>query len=72
MKKAYIDPDLCDRSPGCPAARVCSTRAITREHFFAPSVVNQDACIGCTKCTRYCPAGAISMIEATEDRRQVN
>lgn len=70
MKRvAYIDPNLCDMSPACPSARVCPVQAIYREGFFTPSIVNADACIGCSKCVHYCPAQAVTIIEKTEEIR---
>ena len=67
MKKAYINPEACDRSVACPAARVCPVKAIYREQLYAPSIVNQDICIGCSKCLNYCPAGALSIITISEE-----
>lgn len=65
MKKAYINPNKCDRSPFCPAKRVCPVKAITQEKkgFFkmGPSVVNADVCVGCGKCAEVCPAKAIKI-----------
>ncbi|CDF58267.1 4Fe-4S binding protein [Thermobrachium celere] len=65
MKKAYVDPQKCDRSPFCPAKRVCPVGAITQERsgFFGGGVskVDEEKCIGCGKCVNFCPAGAIRM-----------
>ncbi|MCL6472379.1 MAG: 4Fe-4S binding protein [Firmicutes bacterium] len=73
LKKAEIDQSRCDRSPACPASRICPTKAITSEMqtdplaaFFGfgprPSyTVNEDLCLGCGICTTRCPVGAINM-----------
>lgn len=65
MKKAYIDPHTCDRSPFCPAKRICPVEAITQEKqgmFGAgPAKVDPDKCIGCGKCLNHCPGKAITM-----------
>ncbi|AZR72460.1 4Fe-4S ferredoxin [Anoxybacter fermentans] len=65
MKKAYIDPKKCDRSPFCPAKRVCPVQAITQEKnsIFStgPAKVDPEKCIGCGKCLNFCPGQAITM-----------
>lgn len=70
-RKAEIDRAKCDRSPGCPARRICPTNAIVNENhvdqvfaFFGPRPeysVNEDLCAGCGICTTRCPMGAINM-----------
>lgn len=70
-KKAIIDQNRCDRSPFCPARRVCPANAIVSETqtdqvfaFFGPRPgysVNEDLCAGCGICATRCPMGAINM-----------
>ncbi len=71
MKKvAYIDPASCDRSPGCPAIKICPAQAIAHERIgmfsYDISVVDQDKCTGCAKCLNFCPGGAIKMVPAVK------
>lgn len=64
MKKAYINPNKCDKSPFCAAKRSCPVKAISREGgMFSSEVysVEKDKCIGCKKCIDFCPHNAISM-----------
>lgn len=65
MKKAYIDPNKCDRSPFCPVKRACPVQAVSQEKkgFFsmASAVVDKDKCIGCGKCVQVCPRRAVIM-----------
>ncbi|MGE5654097.1 MAG: ATP-binding protein [Bacillota bacterium] len=63
-KKAFIDPESCDRSPFCPVSRVCPAQAITLQgsgFFGKMPTVDQDKCTGCGVCTRYCPHGAVRL-----------
>lgn len=65
MKKAYIDPTRCDKSPFCPAKRVCPVKAISQDGqgLFGGGIskVDPEKCIGCGKCVNNCPGKAISM-----------
>ena len=63
---AYIKPEQCDKSPACPAMRLCPQKAISQKGgggFFGGgiSVVDKTKCTGCGVCMRYCPKRAISM-----------
>lgn len=60
LKRAVIDPAKCDKSPWCPAKRVCPVKAIERENERDPYFVNT-ACLGCGACLANCPGRAISM-----------
>jgi Fe-S-cluster-containing hydrogenase component 2 len=42
----------------CPAVMVCPVGALTQEGYGAPKVDNEK-CIDCSKCTYFCPTGAI-------------
>lgn len=65
---ARIDPYQCDRSPFCPAARICPADAIVPQaqgllhRGFPPLAVDATRCTGCGRCTRNCPHQAISMV----------
>lgn len=65
MKKAYIDPNKCDKSPFCPVKRVCPVQAVSQEKkgFFSmgSAVVDKDKCVGCGKCVEVCPRRAVIM-----------
>jgi Fe-S-cluster-containing hydrogenase component 2 len=64
MKKAYLNTSSCDKSPFCGAKRVCPTGAISfeKEGLFSGKVaIDQEKCIGCSKCVLSCPHNAISM-----------
>jgi len=61
MKKAIIKEIACDKSPFCPAKRVCPVNAIYRKGFTRPFKVDAETCIGCGKCINVCPQRAIIM-----------
>lgn len=61
MKKAIIKEAVCDKSPFCPAKRVCPVNAIYRDGFTKPFKVDAEICIGCGKCIDVCPQRAIIM-----------
>lgn len=60
-----IDAMTCDRSPGCPARRVCPKGAIVpvaggRYAGANGYTVIEELCSGCGVCMRMCPGKAIS------------
>lgn len=48
----------CPQNHPCPSVRVCPVGALSQEGFAAPTV-NQEKCIKCGKCVRYCPMKAL-------------
>ncbi|MHB9134425.1 MAG: DUF362 domain-containing protein [Armatimonadota bacterium] len=50
----------CPQNHPCPAVRVCPVDALSQQDNKAP-VVDQEKCIDCGKCARYCPMGALFM-----------
>ena len=61
---AVIDNSRCDKSPFCPVKRVCPVKAVTQKGSIFTSevpVVNDELCIGCGVCEKYCPMGAVKM-----------
>ncbi len=79
---AAINSEICDRSPGCPVARVCPKNAVVRDESSAGTErnsffglfggsssgwkVDEDACTGCLLCAQYCPMGAVEARERTQ------
>ena len=51
-----VNEKRCPQNHPCPAVRVCPVEAILQSGFSAP-IVNQEVCIDCGKCIRYCPMG---------------
>ncbi len=52
-----INKYRCPQNHPCPAIRVCKPGALTQEGFKAP-VIDEEKCINCYQCIRYCPMGA--------------
>ena len=62
MYKAKININKCPQNHACPAMRLCPVGAITQDGFNAP-VIDMDKCIGCGKCTAFCPKKALYLEE---------
>jgi len=66
---ATIDAAGCDRSPGCPVARICPRGAVQRLTSGPTAgayIVEAARCTGCGLCVRTCRANVVSMIDAKE------
>lgn len=61
-KMIKVDEKICPQDHKCPAIRVCPVNAITQEGFGLPQV-NNDICVECQKCIKFCPLGAIKYTE---------
>lgn len=64
MSIVRIENSACDRSPGCPARRVCPKGAIVPiPGGLYPGQngyeVIEDKCAGCGVCVRVCAGGAV-------------
>lgn len=60
--KLDVIKERCPANHPCPSLRVCPTGALTQQGFDAPEV-DQDQCIACGKCVRFCPMGALKLVE---------
>jgi len=52
-----VNPKRCPQNHRCPAIRVCPTKAISQEGYGLPEV-DDEKCIDCGKCVRFCPMNA--------------
>lgn len=67
MRTVSIDNMACDRSPACPARRICPKGAIIPvEGGVYPGssgyIVKEELCVGCGICARVCPGGAVGLV----------
>ena len=57
-KELVVKKERCPQNHRCPAVRVCPVGALSQKWFSAP-VVDTERCIGCGKCSHFCPMGAL-------------
>jgi len=50
----------CPKNHPCPAVHICPLQALSQEGNAAPTV-DQERCVDCGKCTRFCPTGALQL-----------
>lgn len=50
----------CPQNHRCPLLRVCPAGAISQQDFGLP-VIDEEKCVDCGKCVRFCPMGAVEM-----------
>lgn len=60
--KIQVLKQRCPQNHPCPSVRVCPVDAIIQEGFKAP-VIDQDKCIKCGKCVKFCPMKAIVEVQ---------
>lgn len=60
MKKLHVTPERCPQNHPCPAVKICPVKALSQDGMAAPRV-DDERCIGCGKCVRKCPKGALQL-----------
>jgi len=55
-----VDKKLCPQNHPCPALRICPANALSQEGYHSP-VVDEEKCLECGKCARFCPMGALQI-----------
>ncbi|HCC06870.1 MAG TPA: 4Fe-4S ferredoxin [Clostridiales bacterium] len=56
--KLVVKKDRCPQNHPCPSIRVCPVNALKQKGYSAPEV-DQEVCIKCGKCVKYCPMKAL-------------
>ncbi|MDC7124690.1 MAG: 4Fe-4S binding protein [Spirochaetales bacterium] len=59
-KVLTVKINRCPQNHPCPSVKVCPVNALSQKGFDAP-VVDQQKCIKCGKCVRFCPMRALRM-----------
>lgn len=60
-----VNASVCPQSHACPAVSVCPFDALSQRGNKAPTV-NQNKCVKCGKCVRYCAYRAIQLVPKTD------
>lgn len=53
-----VKKSRCPQNHPCPSVRVCPVGALAQKGYDAPTV-DEDKCVKCGKCVRFCPMKAI-------------
>jgi ferredoxin len=53
-----ISPKACPQNHRCPLILFCPVQAISQDGYSLP-VIDETKCIGCEKCTKFCPMRAV-------------
>lgn len=60
--KLNVIVSRCPQNHPCPSVKVCPVGAIKQNGYDAPTI-DQDKCIACGKCVRYCPMQAFELVD---------
>jgi len=59
-KQLVVNTNRCPQNHPCPSVRVCPTGTLSQADFQAPTA-EQDKCIRCGKCVKFCPMLALTL-----------
>ena len=57
-----VNAEKCPQNHKCPSMAVCPQGAISQKDIYALPQVDQEKCVSCGKCIRYCPKGACEKV----------
>ena len=57
-----VNQSRCPQNHRCPSIAVCPMQAITQKDPYSLPVIDQEKCIECGKCIRFCPRRAIEKV----------
>lgn len=57
-RKVKVVVENCPQNHHCPSVKICPVGALSQEGFGAPAV-DVEKCIGCGKCSSFCPKKAL-------------
>ncbi len=56
--KITVNPQKCPQNHPCPSIAVCPKEAITQKDIHLLPEIDEEKCIACGKCMKFCPKGA--------------
>ncbi|MEA5137289.1 MAG: 4Fe-4S binding protein [Candidatus Fimivivens sp.] len=56
--KLVVKVSRCPQNHACPSVKVCPVGALIQHKFEAPTV-DENKCIKCGKCVKFCPMKAL-------------
>ncbi len=56
--KLNVIKERCPQNHKCPSVGICPVGALSQNGFDAP-IVDEEKCIECSKCSRFCPMKAL-------------
>lgn len=59
-KTLVVNKRRCPQNHPCPSVKVCPAGALLQVRFEAPTV-DQEKCIRCGKCVKFCPMRALTL-----------
>lgn len=67
MRLVIVDKDKCnpEKCEGgqCIATYSCTWKILEQQSPYDKPVIDLRRCLGCTRCTSFCPLGALEVIE---------
>ena len=61
--KLTVNKNKCPQNHKCPSIAVCPKGAITQKDIYSLPVIDNEKCILCGKCMKFCPKGAFEKME---------
>lgn len=60
--KIIVNKEKCPQDHKCPSIAVCPKNAISQKDNYSLPVVDNEKCILCGKCMKFCPKGAFEKV----------
>lgn len=61
--RILVNRQKCPQNHRCPSIMVCPKEAISQKSPFSLPVIDDQKCIVCGKCMKFCPKGAFEKVE---------